>query len=574
MLLHEDKTLHAALHDARRHLTLRVRHNERVLARQRASIARTTAAAMAAPAAPASVASAPQPAPVAHRRRRQPHRSRRRRLPTTAPQVQVVAVPATAETTVVTMTDRQRRKASAGKVAATVIGVTAAVATGSIAWATVTTPAQQSAVTTPAASAAALQNQSRAVERTVQFAHRRLVRVHDDVYQLVRRSDDLPHAAKLTLPVTPGSVPLPASVGGSAAAPAARPFPWRRLRRRQRLRRRRRPTRQQERAVVSSPVDVRAPVRPASVTVSTRAMASTFTIHAVPGTGAVEAVQAALSQAVADINAIDEHCTRFEADSDLMAANRAGEQWCNVHPVCFSALFEAGGAYRDTGSRFDPRVLEDLVRLGYDHSRRFGPMSERTESALVPRSPLPSWRPEFRPVSNEVRIGPHAVDLGGIGKGLAVRAAARRLASATSGFLIEAGGDCWCAGEAPEGGPWRLAVEDPSGGELPLAVLAVSDMGVATSSVRICSWSVAGSPVHHLLDPRTGLPGGAGLSAVTVVADDTAIAEVWSKTLFLEGDDHIASAAAGNDIAALWVRTDGTLGCTGGIEPFVIWRAR
>lgn len=325
--------------------------------------------------------------------------------------------------------------------------------------------------------------------------------------------------------------------------------------------------------MLNSPVDIVVTAQPATITVSARAMASTFTIHAAPGVGGVEGVQAALSQAVADINAIDEHCTRFEASSDLMAANRAGERWCKVHAVCFSALFEAAGAYRDTEARFDPRVLEDLVRLGYDHSRRFGPMSKRTESALVPRSPLPSWQPEFRPVTGEVRIGPHAVDLGGIGKGLAVRAAARRLSAVASGFLIDAGGDCWCAGEAPEGGPWRLAVEDPSGGELPLAVLAVSDMGVATSSVRICGWSVAGAPVHHLVDPRTGQPGGAGLSAVTVVADDTAIAEVWSKTLFLEGEDHIASTAARHDIAALWVRTDGTLGFASDVQPFVIWRA-
>jgi thiamine biosynthesis lipoprotein len=199
-------------------------------------------------------------------------------------------------------------------------------------------------------------------------------------------------------------------------------------------------------------------------------------------------------------------------------------------------------------------------------------MSERTAAALKARGPFPPWRPEFRPGSNEVRVGPNAIDLGGIGKGLAVRAAARRLATTATGLLIEAGGDCWCGGEAPEGGPWRLAVEDPTGIEMPLAVLAVSDLGVATSSVRVCSWSVAGLPVHHLIDPTTGLPGGAGLSAVTVVSDDTATSEVWSKTLFLEGEGRIASAAGNDGVAALWVRTDGTLGTTASIEPFVIWR--
>ena len=48
--------------------------------------------------------------------------------------------------------------------------------------------------------------------------------------------------------------------------------------------------------------------------------------------------------------------------------------------------------------------------------------------------------------------------------------------------------------------------------------------------------------VHHLVDPRTGEPADGGLRAVTGHGPDPAWAEVWSKTLFIEGRERIASS--------------------------------
>ena len=79
--------------------------------------------------------------------------------------------------------------------------------------------------------------------------------------------------------------------------------------------------------------------------------------------------------------------------------------------------------------------------------------------------------------------------------------------------------------------------------------------------------------MHHLIDPRTSRPGGDGLSAVTVVGSDPAIAEVWSKALFLEGAAGIVSAAGTRGIAALWVYEDGSLDTSRLMEDYLIWRA-
>ena len=268
---------------------------------------------------------------------------------------------------------------------------------------------------------------------------------------------------------------------------------------------------------------------------------------------------------------VDRTCTRFSEDSDLMRANAAGDAWVRVEDYCFRALREASAAHRRTGGRFDPRVLADLVRLGYGRSIRLqSPASDAVE-ALTPRAPRPTWDPGFRPETSEVRVGPHAIDLGGIGKGLAVRWASAELrASGATDHLVEAGGDCYCAGTPTDADSWMVAVEHPTSAE-PAAVLTVRDSAVATSSVRLLHWMVGDTPVHHLIDPATGQPGGEGLLSVTVVDDDPAAAEVWSKVLFLTGRRGVATTAALFGLAALWVDDDGSCCWSAPMRPLLAW---
>ena len=303
-------------------------------------------------------------------------------------------------------------------------------------------------------------------------------------------------------------------------------------------------------------------------------MASPITVRARPSDGCPDPDRA-VDVALAVFHDVDETCTRFRPDSDLMRANARGDEWTVVDARCFDALVEAHSAYRRTLGRFDPRVLDDLVRLGYEHSyTRAVPAPRSPAATLAPRPVLTEWRPAFRGATQQVRLGPHAVDLGGIGKGLAVRWAAERLRAASlTDFLVEAGGDCYCAGAPSDAPHWRTAVEDPRGGAEPVAVLDLRDEAVATSSVRLRSWQVGDRLVHHLVDPSTGLPGGEGLLAVTVVDDDPASAEVWSKVLFLAGERGVATSAAHFGVAALWVTTHGAVKWSSAMDRRVTWPA-
>lgn len=263
-------------------------------------------------------------------------------------------------------------------------------------------------------------------------------------------------------------------------------------------------------------------------------------------------------------------CSRFDAASPLMRANANPSEWHLLPDLCRRAIREAHVAYLITGGRFDPRVLRHLVDLGYRDSFASGVHDPSPAGTAASAPGAGTWSPEFTP--DGVRIGEHPIDLGGIGKGLAVRWASRLLREAGSGFLIDAGGDIALGGCSDEGRAWRVAVEDPWAPDAePLAVLESTGTGIATSSIRLRHWRVGNREVHHLIDPRTGEPGGTGLMAVTVAHPHTDRAEVWSKVLFLEGAARIGAAAAAQGLAALWVTSEGSLHMTAAMEQQVIW---
>ena len=283
--------------------------------------------------------------------------------------------------------------------------------------------------------------------------------------------------------------------------------------------------------------------------------------------------RAAFDEIVAIFGQVEQECTRFDPGSDLMRANAAAATWCAVGGYCFAALVAAQRAHDETDGRFDPRVLRTLHRLGYDRSLPFSEGDVAVAAQPLPEPARAAWQPEFDATTGQVRVGPDPVDLGGIGKGLALRWAVAQIIENTPSFVLDAGGDCYLAGAGHDGGGWSVGVEDPFGGTDPVAVLQISDAACATSSIRLRHWSAGGEPVHHLIDPRTGAPGGGGLRAVTVIDPDPADAEVWTKVLFLEGADGIAAAAERHGLAALWVADDRSLSVSDAGNDHVIWQA-
>lgn len=301
-----------------------------------------------------------------------------------------------------------------------------------------------------------------------------------------------------------------------------------------------------------------------------------WTRHAFSAMGTVVAVSLPRTGVTGDLlndveglfSRVERACTRFDASSDLMRANADPSRSHEVAPECVAIVAAAQNAYRITDGLFDPRVLDDLVVAGYD--RTFEELAGEAAQSRVRRSRT-TWAPRLNLARGSVSVGVDPIDLGGIGKGWTVDAAATLLRGEVPGFLVNAGGDLAVAGDGPTGDGWTVAVEDPRDPTLTLAVLRLHDLHCATSSTGRRRWMQNDTERHHLIDPRSGEPAAGGIESVTVVADSTVLAETWSKALLIAGREQIADLCRQHELAAYWVTDDGRTAHSAPLSPHLTW---
>jgi len=225
--------------------------------------------------------------------------------------------------------------------------------------------------------------------------------------------------------------------------------------------------------------------------------------------------------------------SRFRGDSEITRLNSRPGLPTGLTADGYLLVDHAVAAWQWTAGRYDPTVLESIVAAGYDCS--FEELQDRG-GAGGPR-PAPgcagvSLDPQLRAVTLPPGVG---IDPGGIGKGLAADLVVElMLDEGAAGVCVSLGGDGRVAGDAPDGG-WRVGIGNPYEASELLAVVRLSDHGIATSSRLTRRWLSGGLERHHLLDPRSGCSIDNGLDAVTVIAADAWLAEVLTKAAFVAG---------------------------------------
>lgn len=125
------------------------------------------------------------------------------------------------------------------------------------------------------------------------------------------------------------------------------------------------------------------------------------------------------------------------------------------------------------------------------------------------------------------------LDFGGIAKGFAVDTAAAGASVSLPWALVEAGGDLRVVGHVPAEGV-AIGIEDPDDPEREVARVAVTAGAMATSSVTRRAW---GPSLHHIIDPRTGLPASTGVVQASVWASTCTEAEILATEALLSGPD-------------------------------------
>ena len=212
--------------------------------------------------------------------------------------------------------------------------------------------------------------------------------------------------------------------------------------------------------------------------------------------------------------------TRFDAGSELSILNKSAGHWTSVSPEMEGLLRESLRAHEMSAGLVNVGVLPSMLAAGYTRTLAAGPTPATLE--LAHSAPVLPNVLEVAP--GKARLAPHVgIDLGGIAKGWMADRLAERLGS---NVLVNLGGDLRARGGGPDGDGWPIGLGE--------ATILLAGQGAATSSVLRRRW---GEGLHHLIDPRTGLPAASGLVEVSVVAATAVDAEIVAKAALIAGPE-------------------------------------
>ena len=225
--------------------------------------------------------------------------------------------------------------------------------------------------------------------------------------------------------------------------------------------------------------------------------------------------------------------TRFDDRSDIGRANcLAARDAIVVAPETAFVVTEALRWASATNGMYDPAAGK-IVKLWDVNHRHEPPAAERITSLAG------------RQLHRSVEVGTHrgqsvlrfhdpdvSLDLGAIAKGYAVDRAVNALRRhAVTQAVVNAGGDLYALGRAPDGEPWQIGVRDPNDARRVAQLLPVADAAIGTSGTYMQFFRYRGHVYHHLMDPSIAAPRRTSMQSYTVRADRNLHADVAASSL-------------------------------------------
>lgn len=278
-----------------------------------------------------------------------------------------------------------------------------------------------------------------------------------------------------------------------------------------------------------------------------------------------------LNVARARIEELEQRWSRFIPTSEISFLNAHRGAPHRVSPDTFRLVARAIEGWRNTGGRFDPTILGDLIREGYDRPFQAVAVDPTSGVSVLTRN-ASGIRIDER--ASTVELPRDAgFDPGGVGKGLGADMVVEELlAAGASGACVNLGGDLRGEGEGPDHGRWVISIDHPMRSE-PIALAAIAAGGVATSTSTKRAWTVGRERRHHLIDPDSGRSLRRRVVSVTALARDAASAEIATKHAILAGPGAELAALEELGCDGVIVTEDGEIGTTAGTARFLIDQA-
>lgn len=273
---------------------------------------------------------------------------------------------------------------------------------------------------------------------------------------------------------------------------------------------------------------------------------------------AEEEAETRIDRAFEAFRSIEQACSRFSPDSELMNATRFIRQPVAISPFLFEPLKFALNLAESTDGEFDPAIGKVMEEQGYNRHYLTGePIETPTAEAATFRDIV--LDEQERTLFLKKRL---AIDLGAVAKGFAIDLAANELKE-FKGFIVNAGGDLFAGGLDTSGRPWKIGIQHPEKKDQIIHIIEVSNEAVCTSG-SYERRSATLPDMHHIISPKTGSSPNDVVSS-TVIAPFAMMADAFSTTAFLLGSENGREFIESMNLKGLLVTSDLQIVNVGGI---------
>lgn len=228
-----------------------------------------------------------------------------------------------------------------------------------------------------------------------------------------------------------------------------------------------------------------------------------------------------------------------EVNKQLRAGSRAnfaselGPDFALAQAIC-----------QKSGGRFDPAIGRWIKLWGFE--REEDAIDRPPSRQQIEANRSASWcDADLQGDTVSLRTPEVRLNFGGMAKGRAVDGLLQVLSErGYTQALVNAGGDLKASGPPP-GRNWRIGIRDPRAPAEPRALAAISMQdgeALFSSGDYERYFLFEGQRYHHLLDPNSGYPAHAAISA-TVLHSDAALADAAATALFVAGPDKAKEVA-------------------------------
>ncbi len=273
---------------------------------------------------------------------------------------------------------------------------------------------------------------------------------------------------------------------------------------------------------------------------------------------------AALKAAAAKIYELDDRLSATKKDSEVSKLNASAGSYAAVSETLMEQLKTSLEVSKRSGGAYDISIRPLVSLWGFDTSSAHVPPASEIASAIK----LVDYR-KIELSGSAVRLGEGTqITLASIAKGYTSQTLINLFREmGVKSAVVSLGGNVQALGTKPDGSKWRVGIQDPKNPSGLVGILETADTAVVTSGGYQRYFDENGKRYHHILDPKTGYPAQSGLTSVTIVCPDGALADALSTALFVLGKDRAAEYwRTYGGFEAIFITDDGNAYATEGIK--------